>query len=63
MTIIVSVKINDGVVMAADSALTFPGPQVFHHANKIVNLRKGLPIGAMSTGNGGIEERSTFWRP
>jgi hypothetical protein len=58
MTSIVSVKINDGIVMAADSALTFPGGQIYHHANKIVNLRKGLPIGAMSTGHGGIENES-----
>jgi hypothetical protein len=58
MTIIVSVKINDGVVMAADSAITFPGAQIYHHANKIVNLRKGLPIGVMSTGHGGIGSES-----
>ena len=58
MTIIVSVKINDGIVMAADSALSFPGGQIYHDANKIVNLRKGLPIGAMSTGTGGIGNES-----
>ncbi len=57
MTVLVSVKINDGVVMAVDSATTFatePVPQVYGHARKIVNLRKGLPIGAMVTGDGGI---------
>jgi hypothetical protein len=58
MTIIVSVKINDGIIMAADSALTFPNGQVYQHANKIVNLRKGLPIGVMSTGDGGIGNES-----
>ena len=58
MTIIFSVKINDGIVMAADSALTFPVGQIYQHANKIVNLRKGLPIGVMSTGNGGIGTES-----
>jgi hypothetical protein len=58
VTIIVSVKINDGIVMAADSALTFQGGQIYHHANKIVNLRKGLPIGVMSTGYGGIGSES-----
>jgi hypothetical protein len=61
MTIIVSVKINDGIVMAADSALSFPGitpPQIYEHANKIMNLRKGLPIGIMSTGDGGIGNES-----
>jgi hypothetical protein len=58
MTIIVSVKINDGIIMAADSALTFANGQIYHHANKIVNLRKGLPIGVMSTGDGGIGNAS-----
>lgn len=58
MTIIVSVKINDGVVMASDSAATFANGQIYHHANKIVNLVKGLPIGAMVTGAGGIGNES-----
>jgi PII-like signaling protein len=49
MSIIVSVKINDGIVMASDSATTFYDPdgkpgQIYEHANKIVNLVKGLPI-------------------
>ena len=58
MTIIVSVKINDGVVMAADSAGTMASGQVYAHANKIANLYEGLPIGAMSTGAGGIGNES-----
>jgi 20S proteasome alpha/beta subunit len=59
MTIIVSVKINDGIVMAADSISSFPGlPVSYQHANKIANLRKGLPIGVMVTGNGGIGNES-----
>ncbi|MBP0495785.1 hypothetical protein [Roseomonas indoligenes] len=58
MTIIVSVKINDGVVMAADSAGTMASGQVYGHANKITNLYEGLPIGAMSTGAGGIGNES-----
>ncbi|MFC7738008.1 hypothetical protein ACFQX4_19725 [Roseomonas sp. GCM10028921] len=58
MTVIVSVKINDGVVMAADSAGTMPSGQVYAHANKISNLYEGLPIGAMSTGAGGIGNES-----
>lgn len=62
MTIIVSVKIHDGVVMAADSATTFylndvPG-QIYLNANKIVNLYKGLPIGVMTCGRGGIGQAS-----
>ncbi len=58
MTIIVSVKINDGVVMAADSAGTMSSGQIYAHANKITNLCEGLPIGAMSTGAGGIGNES-----
>ena len=58
MTIIVSVKINDGIIMAADSAVTFQGGQIYHHANKIVNLLQGFPIGVMSTGDGGIANES-----
>jgi hypothetical protein len=58
VTIIVSVKINDGIVMAADSAGTMGTGQVYAHANKITNLCEGLPIGAMSTGAGGIGNES-----
>src|SRR2546425_12756886 len=58
MSIIVSVKINDGVVMAADSATTFAIGQIYEHADKIVNLVKGLPIGVMTCGAGGIGNAS-----
>jgi 20S proteasome alpha/beta subunit len=58
MTIIVSIKINDGIVMAADSVSSFASGMSYQHANKIVNLRKGLPLGAMVTGNGGIGSES-----
>src|SRR5260370_1269446 len=59
MSIIVSVKINDGIVMAADSASSFANGQVYEHANKIVNLVKGFPIGVMTCGAGGIGNAST----
>jgi hypothetical protein len=55
---IVFVKINDGIVMAADSAGTMSTGQVYTHANKITNLREGLPVGAMSTGASGIGNES-----
>jgi hypothetical protein len=58
MTVIVSVKINDGIVMASDSASTFTNSQVYEHAEKIVNLVKRLPIGVMVTGDGGIGSES-----
>lgn len=63
MSIIVSVKINDGVVMAADSATTFykdtgEAGQIYEHATKIVNLVNGLPIGVMTCGSGGVGNAS-----
>jgi hypothetical protein len=58
VTVIVSVKINDGVVLAADSAGSMGSGQVYAHANKITNICKRLPVGAMSTGSGGIGNES-----
>lgn len=64
MTIAISIKVNDGVVLAADSASTLIGQDesggpsgvvnVYNHANKVFNLRKGLPIGAITWGSGSI---------
>ena len=60
MTIAVSLKVNDGVVLAADSASTIMGSEpgavvnVYNNANKIFNLRKGLPLGLITWGLGGI---------
>ncbi|HEX3103435.1 MAG TPA: hypothetical protein VHQ22_03235 [Terriglobales bacterium] len=56
-------KINDGLVLAADSASTIMGVvpagqsfavNIYNNANKIFNLRKGSPIGAMTWGSGSI---------
>ena len=68
MTIALSVKINDGVVLATDSASTVmggaPGAQalgvinVYDNANKTFNLLKGCPIGAVTWGAGGIGNAS-----
>jgi hypothetical protein len=63
MSIIVSVKIHDGIVMAADSATTFfrdsgEAFQTYENANKIVNLVKGIPIGVMTCGSGGVGSAS-----
>jgi hypothetical protein len=58
VTVIVSVKINDGIVLAADSAGTMDSGQIYAHANKITHLCEGLPVGAMSTGSGGIGNES-----
>jgi 20S proteasome alpha/beta subunit len=63
MSIIVSVKIHDGIVMAADSATTFytsegRPTQIYEHVDKIVNLVKGAPIGIMTCGSGSIGSAS-----
>jgi hypothetical protein len=64
MTVIISVKTNDGIVMASDSASTFSIGQTYLHADKIVNLIKGKPIGVMVTGSGsvGSESVSTLFK-
>ncbi|WP_191564707.1 hypothetical protein [Janibacter melonis] len=63
VTIAVSLKVNDGVVLAADSASTLAGTDdqgnvsvmnVYDNANKIVNLVKGTPLGVMAWGAGAI---------
>jgi hypothetical protein len=59
MTIVVTVKINDGIVLASDSATTFSDQQgaavkIYNNANKVFNLVKGLPIGGLTWGAGGI---------
>ena len=58
MTIAISLKVNDGVVLASDSATTMTSQDgqsmvnVYNNANKIFNLRKGYPIGAVTWGHG-----------
>lgn len=63
MTIAISLKVNDGVVLAADSATSLMGKapdgrmgviNVYNNANKVFNLRKGLPIGALTWGSGSV---------
>lgn len=63
MTIAISVKVNDGIVLASDSATTIMGRDpggsisvlnIYNYANKIFNLKKGLPIGAITWGIGSI---------
>lgn len=64
VTIAISIKVNDGLVLAADSAATIPVldaagnmmgvSAVYNNANKVFNLQKGQPIGAVTWGLGGI---------
>jgi hypothetical protein len=67
VTIAISIKINDGLVLAADSASTVLGVvpgggvqviNVYNHADKVFNLRKGWPIGAITWGSGSIGQAS-----
>ena len=67
MTIAISMKINDGLVLAADSASTVVGQDplgnlfavnVYNNANKVFNLLKGAPIGAITWGAGSIGNAS-----
>ena len=64
MTVVVAVKVFDGMVVAADSATTVPlappacspfGPsQVYNNADKIFHLHRNLPIGLATWGGGYI---------
>jgi len=58
VTVLVSIKINDGIVMAADSASSYASGMIYNNSRKIVNVREGLPVGAMVTGAGGIGNES-----
>ena len=63
MTIAVVVRVNDGFVLASDSATTLgltaadgsvQVANIYNNANKIFNLHKGLPVAAMTWGLGSI---------
>lgn len=68
MTIALSLHVNDGIVLAADSASSIwaKGPDgktigvvnVYENADKVYNLCKGLPIGAITWGSGSIGQSS-----
>ena len=68
MTIAIALKINDGIVLATDSASTIVGEKIedgvrslrhtYFTADKLFNLKKGSRIGAMAWGNGSINDES-----
>ncbi|MFL5562883.1 MAG: hypothetical protein ACJ79K_15535 [Gemmatimonadaceae bacterium] len=59
MTIAIALKVGDGIVLGADSAATLGAVnKVFFNAEKISNLVKGLPLGLMVYGLGGLDRRS-----
>lgn len=67
MTIAISLKVNDGLVLAADSASTLVAlddrgrahvMNVYKNTNKVFNLCKGSPIGAVTWGTGAFGNAS-----
>ena len=70
MTIAIALKINDGIVLATDSASTIVGEEnedgvrsvyyTYFTADKLFNLKKGSRIGAMTWGNGSINNESAI---
>ena len=59
MTIAICLKVGDGVVLGTDSATSLIGEgeryfNVYLSAEKTINLVKGLPIGLMTYGLGGL---------
>lgn len=62
MTIAIALKVGDGVVLGADSASSLMATggiaNVYFNAEKVSNLRKGLPIGMVTYGLGGLAGRS-----
>lgn len=68
MSIAINLKVNDGVVLATDSAssvLTHLGPDgkagvtnIYNNTNKLFNIVKRLPIGLITWGAGGIGSAS-----
>lgn len=67
MTVCIAVRVNDGVVFAADSASSISRPNedgkseiinVYNSGLKVFNLHKGLPLAAMTCGMGSIGDLS-----
>jgi hypothetical protein len=62
MTIALALKVGDAVILGADSASTLLGPtgfvNAYFNAEKVFNLVKGLPIGGVAYGLGGLDKRS-----
>jgi hypothetical protein len=63
MTIVIALKVGDGVVLGADSASTIVDQgggyqNSYFNAEKLFNLVKGLPIGVLTYGLGGLAGRS-----
>lgn len=67
MTIAIVMRVNDGLVLATDSASAVVLPDehgddvvyhVYNHADKIFNLKKGKSIACMTWGSGNLTDKS-----
>lgn len=67
MTIAIIMRVNDGLVLATDSASSVVLPDehgdnvvyhVYNHADKIFNLKKGKSIACMTWGAGNLSDKS-----
>lgn len=57
LTIVISISVQDGVVLASDSAVEHRG-QVYYSAEKSMQLIKGLPIGVLVAGDAAINNKA-----
>jgi len=63
LTIVIALKVGDGVVLGADSATVTADPagnyvNSYFNAEKLFNLSKGIPVGAMTYGLGTLAGHS-----
>lgn len=62
MTFVVTIQVNDGIVIGTDSASTLFSNNiptaVYHNADKIFNLCRGLPLGVVTWGCANIGDQS-----
>ncbi len=57
LTIVISISVQDGVVLASDSAVEHRG-QVYYSAEKTMQLIKGMPIGVLIAGDAAINNKA-----
>lgn len=66
MTVSIGIKVNDGFVIASDSAITISNAQsvvnVYNNGSKIFNIHRSLPIGVAFWGLAAIQGHSVdYW--
>jgi hypothetical protein len=57
LTIVISISVQDGVVLASDSAVEHRG-QVYYSAEKTMQLIRGMPIGVLVAGDAAINNKA-----